>query len=315
MANKKAAVAYRQADSQPWLGIKGVASNGDLHQMFKDARLDNWNMQKTLITTGAYTDSPDYEITRQFDGRTERLHISKERYEIHDNESALHFASNAAFGDLEPNAMGSLNGGRKVFMSFKIGDQVAVAGDSVQQYLHVLTSHDGSWAFGAFLTNMRLRCQNQLAGIRSSATSRFSVRHTATIAGRVETARSILGLSIKQNDLFKQEMEVLAKKSMTTDAFWDLVTNIYPKPEKDVRGAVAKWEDKTSTLMGLWNGSTLTSVDNTAYKAYNALNEHLMWYGGVRGGNVENALMRSSGFDEATNRKNVDLYRRVLATV
>lgn len=45
------------------------------------------------------------------------------------------------------------------------------------------------------------------------------------------------------------------------------------------------------------------------------LNEHLLWYPGIRAGNTENALVRASGFNETTNKENVLLYKRVLAAV
>ena len=67
--------------------------------------------------------------------------------------------------------------------------------------------------------------------------------------------------------------------------------------------------------MGIWNGPTVARLDDTAYKAYNVLNEHALWYATVRSGNVENALVRASGFDETTQKADVALYRKVLATI
>lgn len=312
------AVTMREDGSRPWMGIPGVTADGkDVDAMFHAAGLDGWNVRKREILTDARTSSPDFEVVRDNpdDGLTDRLHIAKARYEEYQNESARDFAKNIAHGNLTADAMGALNGGRQVFMSFTLGDAITIAGtdDKVQSYLNVFTSHDGSWALGTYLNNMRMDCQNMIRSLRSHALASFKARHTKSLEGRVEDARRALGVSLKSQDVFSQDMAALATADVTESKFWSLVKDIYPEPEKDVRGSLAKWTTKTDTIMGLWNGPTLAGLDNTAYKAYNALNEYSMWYATVRSGNVENALVRASGFDEKTQKDDVALYRKVLA--
>lgn len=313
------AVAYRQDDGQPWIGLPGVATTGDTDSMFKSARLAGWNVTKREIVTDARTDSPDFEIVRTnpTDAGLDRLHIAKTRYSVLQNEDLLTFAKNIPHGDLSPVAMGALNGGRQVFMAFAMGESVTIAGtdDEVQHYLNAFTSHDGSWALSVALGNMRMQCQNMIRSIRSNALATFKARHTDTLEGRMEDARAALGVAVRQNLQVEKDMALLATQEVTENKFWELVKDIYPEPEKDVRGSKAKWEEKTSTIMGLWHGPTLANLDDTAYKAYNALNEHLFWYSTVRGGNIENALSRASGFDELTVKKDVELYKRVAALV
>jgi phage/plasmid-like protein (TIGR03299 family) len=316
MANK-ATVAYRQDNSQPWIGIKGVATTGDIDQMFAAAKLGGWDVHKREIITDARTDSPDFEVNRTnpVDGLLDRLTVSKERYTTYQNEEVRDFAKELVHGDVTPVAMGALSGGRKIFMQFKIGDETVVKGtdDKVELFLNLRTSHDGSWAFSTNVGNMRLACQNMLTSIRANALSSFTIRHTKSMEGRIADARTALGLSVKVNAEFMKDMEVLAQADMDQNKFWALVKDIYPEPKKDVRGSLAKWTTKTDTIMGIYNGETLAGLDDTAYKAYNALNEHLFWYPSVRAGNVEGALVRASGMDDLTNKQNVGLYRRVLA--
>lgn len=314
------AVALREDGSRPWIGIPGVATSGKNPQdMFEKAGLAGWDVRKRLIDTDARTESADFEIlrTNPEDGGIDRLHISKDRYKAFQNEQALEFALNVSHGDLTVDAMGALNNGRQVFMSFALGNALTIAGtdDKVQSYLNVFTSHDGSWSLGTYLNNMRMDCQNMIRSLRSNALASFKARHTDSLEGRVEDARRALGVSLKSQDVFAQDMAALATAEVTDNKFWDLVKDIYPEPEKDVRGSLAKWTTKTDTIMGIWNGHTLERLDNTAYKAYNALNEYGLWYATVRSGNVENALVRASGFDETTQKADVALYRKVLALV
>lgn len=311
------AVAYRQDGGTPWIGIPGVVSDGgDVDTMFRRAGLAGWNVEKREIVTDARTKSADFEIVRTSpkDGGLDRLHIAKDRYKTFQNESALEFAKNVAHGDLQADAMGALNDGRQVFMSFTLGSALTIAGtdDEVQCYLNVFTSHDGSWSLGTYLNTMRMRCQNMIRSLRSQALASFKARHTDSLEGRVEDARVALGIAIKAQDVFAQDMAALATADLTDNDFWEMVQKIHKRPEKDVRGSLAKWTTKTDTIMGIWNGATLDGLDNTAYKAYNAFNEYNMWYSTVRGGNVENALVKASGFDETVQKADVALYRKVL---
>jgi phage/plasmid-like protein (TIGR03299 family) len=316
MANK-ATIAYRVEDGQPWIGLPGVATKGDIDQMFVAAGLANWDVRKREILTDARTDSPDFEVirTNPTDGGIDRLSMAKERYTSYQNEEVKEFAKALVHGDVTPVAMGALSGGRRIFMQFQIGEDTVVKGtdDEVSCFLNLRTSHDGSWAFGTTVGNMRLRCQNMLTSIRANALSSFTIRHTKSMEGRIEDARVALGLSVKSNAEFLKDMEVLAQSTMTENKFWELVKSIYPEPKKDVRGSKAKWDTKTGQIMSVWHGDTLDGLDDTAYKAYNALNEHLMWYPTVRAGNVEGALVRASGMDDLTNKHNLGLYRKVLA--
>ena len=311
------AVAYRQESGQPWIGLPGIATEGDADQMFESAGLAGWNVRKQEIITGARTDSPDFEVVRDNpeDGLLDRLHIAKTRYEEFQNEGALDFAKSIPHGDLAPVAMGAVNGGRQIFMAFRLGESVTIQGtdDEVEHYLNILTSHDGSWAFGAYVGNMRMRCQNMIRSIKSNAFSSFKARHTKSLEGRIQDARTALGVAVKQNAIFDAEMAKLAAQEVTDNQFWALVNDIFPKPEKDVRGSLAKWQTKTDTIVGLWNGETVANLDKTAYRAYNALNEYGNWYATVRAGNVENALLRASGFDEVTVKADLAMFRKVLA--
>jgi phage/plasmid-like protein (TIGR03299 family) len=281
------------------------------------ANLLNWDVRKRLIETDAYTDTEDFEIIRDTPNGIHRLSIAGERYETVQNEQLAQMAKTITSDEVTPDAVGSYRNGRSVFLTFCLGENIVLdpngQADEIGRYLTIRSSHDGSTAVQALTHNMRLDCQNMLTSLKSHALSTFSMRHTQSVEGRIADARRALAIAFKQSDVFIAEMDELLKRDVDDQKFWDLVTNVFPEPEEDVRGSLKKWETKTDALMGIWNGDTNAGLDNTAYKAYNALNEHLMWHTAIRGGNTENALVRASGFDEASNKRNMDLYKRVLA--
>lgn len=314
------AMAYRQDGSRPWMGLAAYAapqgaSNLD---MLRGANLLGWNIRLREIVTDAKVDTKDFEVLRDdpSDGKVHRLSIAGERYRTVSNEELASMADGITSGDVKADAAGSWRNGRNVFMSFALGDDIVIdpkgSADKIARYLTIASSNDGSSSITAFIGDMRINCQNMLAGAKANALSIVRFRHTQSAEGRLLGARQALGVSFKQGAVFVDEMNELVKRDVDDAKFWKIVEALYPKPEKDVKGAVTKWETKRENIAGFWNGATVANLDKTAYRAYNALNENLMWGSGVRKGNPEGALVRASGFDELTNRKNAALYRSVL---
>ena len=312
-------VALRTDGERPWMGLPAarVGTGASITDTLEAAGMLNWNVRKRLIETDAATDTDDFEVIRDWNGGVHRLSIAGERYETVQNEDLAAMANGIASGDVGADVVGHYGNGRKIFMTFQLGENIVLdpngSADEIGKYFSITSSHDGSLAICMFTHNMRLDCQNMLVGVRSNALSTFKMRHTSTVQGRLADARTALGIAFKQSEVFEAEMQALIEQEMRKDQFFALVDTIFPKPEKDVRGSFAKHEKKVETLAGLWNGKTVANLEDTAYKAYNVLNEHLMWYSTIRAGNTENALVRASGFNEATNKENLDLFKRVLA--
>jgi hypothetical protein len=91
---------------------------------------------------------------------------------------------------------------------------------------------------------------------------------------------------------------------------------LYPKPEKDSKGAIKKWENKLDIINGIYVGSTNDTITGTAWGVANALTERLDWYRSARGGNNESILASASGFDPMINAEKNRIFKAVqLATV
>lgn len=316
------AVALRTPGETPWMGLSAYKTPGGETplEMAETAGLLGWNVHKReLITDAAPVQGTDFEVVANVGGPASplvRLGVARDKYTTVQNESLVAMADYVTDGDTQADVMGYYKGGRNVFMSFTLGDNIILdpngSADAIGTFLHILGSHDGTSGIVALTGNLRFACQNMITSIKHNALSVFKMRHTQNVEGRMLDARAALGIAFKASKVFEDEMKALITAEMTENAFWNLVGTIYPKPENDVRGSVKKWENHTDTIMGIWNGTTLAGLEDTAYKAYNALNEDLMWYGGIRDGNNENAILRASGFDKGTNEKNLDLYRAVL---
>lgn len=315
------ALASRVDGSRPWMGlpVTRVDEGVSVLEAMGTANMLGWDLRLEEIVTPAKVDTKSFELLRTdpADSLPHRLSITGERYVPVSNEELATMADYVTGGEVTPDVVGHYRNGRSVFMTFCLGPNVILdpegQADEIGRYLTIRSSNDGSAAIQAFSHNLRLACQNQLTSVKAHALSSFSMRHTQNVEGRIVDARKALSIGFKQSEVFVAEMNELLTREVDDSKFWEIVTALNPEPEKDVRGSRKKWETKTEDIFGIWNGATNRGLDNTAYKAYNALNEHLMWYTGVRSGNTENALVRASGFNEADNKKNMALYKSVLA--
>ena len=102
-------------------------------------------------------------------------------------------------------------------------------------------------------------------------------------------------------DAFDIMAKEMIEKEITAADFNKIILAAYPKPEKDSKGAVKKWETKVDTINDIYTGEFNGMIAGTAWGAFNALTERLDWYRSSRGGNNESILAAASGFDPAIN--------------
>jgi hypothetical protein len=183
--------------------------------------------------------------------------------------------------------------------------------DEVQRHLILHTSHDGSTNLTASIVAMRLRCSNALNVSMKGALRTFKIRHTQSMDGKVAEARRVLALSDAYFDKFSEEMHKLIDATVKESEVGEIFELAYPKPEKDVKGAMKRWEDKQDALWDIYNSDTLTGLRGNKYGVFNALEERLDWGRKSRTGNEENILAAASGFDPVLNKEK----DRVLALV
>lgn len=280
-------------------------------QMLNLANLAGWNVRLEELNLPGRSKQSYFATVRDnpFDGDVDVLGVVGERYQTFQNEDLFAFGDNILHGGGRWETAGSIRDGKVVFGSLALDKQINLdpngAGDKVNSYLLVHTSHDGSLAIQASVTPVRVVCQNTLnaaVGARGrGAKQSFRIRHTQTAEGRVQAAREALGLANLYLDAFDKMANELITKEINDKQFFDIVTAVYPKPEKDAKGSVTKWENKIDTLNTIYSSDTVTNIKGTAWGAYNTLTERLDWHRSPRGGDATGVLAAASGFDAATN--------------
>jgi phage/plasmid-like protein (TIGR03299 family) len=277
--------------------------------MLDEAKLSNWNVRLSPLTDyipETFNDVSENSLvlrTNPFNGGTDVLATVGKRYHVLQNEELFAFADN--IHDANPEcrweSAGSLKKGKVVFGSVDIPRTMVLdpqgANDQTKLYLIVWTSHDGSVAVQAAITPVRVVCQNTLNLAMRNAKQSFKIRHTQSVEGRIQVARETLGLALGYFDEFEKEAQELFAQEITNAEFSKLITSIYPKPEKDSKGALKKWENKVVLIDDLYHNSpTNANIKGTKWGAFNALTERLDYFRSGRG-NSESLMAGASGFD------------------
>lgn len=310
-------VAFALRGAPAWHGLARVTFGEDEHvdtaTMLSAALLDNWNVRLEAFSSFAPAEynfaTESYMVTRTnpFDQSTDVLSVVGERYTVVQNEDLFAFGDAILDGGASWEAAGSIKNGRKVFGSLVLPREIVLdpegAADTTTTYLLVNTSHDGSTAVQASITPVRVVCQNTLNIALRGVKQSYKIRHTQTVSGRVAAAREALGIAYTYMDKFEEEAKSLYEASITDAKFTEIVNAIYPKPEKDSKGALTKWETKVDLINDLYyTSSTNETIKGTAWGAYNAMTERLDWYRAGRGKTgAENVAAAASGFDPVTN--------------
>jgi phage/plasmid-like protein (TIGR03299 family) len=300
-----------------WHGLGTVFSEEKTTaEMLETANLSNWNvrLEDLEIPTHLSSDKSYQYVIRTNPFNAEQkdvLGVVGQRYVPLQNEDLFSFGDNILDGGGRWETAGSLKGGRVVFGSLALERETVLdpngVADVVKTYLLVNTSHDGSIAIQASITPVRVVCANTLNlalrttkkkdGVKQS----FKIRHTQTAEGKIAVAREALGLANKYMDEFDKMAHAMISQEVNAKQFNDIILAAYPKPEKDSKGAVKKWENKIDVINDIYTGEFNGMIAGTAWGAFNALTERLDWYRTARGNSNESILAGASGFDPVVN--------------
>jgi phage/plasmid-like protein (TIGR03299 family) len=176
-------------------------------------------------------------------------------------------------GEAKISTAGSLWGGKRVFIGAKLSDAFQVAGESMDGYMLVFNSHDGSSSLKVAATVVRPVCQNTVDFGLAQAKRVWTMSHRTDIAGKIQEARESLELAHTYQDAFAAEVEKLLAVELEKDAFLKLMKDVLPEQKRAA-------DKKLELLDAAWSHET-TPTDNTGWRGLNAFTfftDHLTDY-------------------------------------
>ena len=321
-------VAFALRGAPAWHGLANVLFDENEHvsttQMLESAKLNDWNVRLEALNLPegyrATTTSQMVVRDNPFDKGVDVLSVVGDRYKVVQNEELFAFGDGILDGGATWESAGSIKEGRVVFGSLVVPREFVLdpqgANDKTTTYLLVHTSHDGSTAVQANITPVRVVCQNTLNMALQGSKQSFKIRHTATVGGRIDEARRVLGLTFNHMDKFEEMAKAMFETEITNKQFDDLVKSIYPEPEDgSSKVASTRWTEKTDILHDLYlTGATNANITGTAWGALNALTERIDYYRQGRKG-TESIIAAASGFDPVVNAEKARVLSAVLSLV
>lgn len=282
----------------------------DYKEMLALAGLNDWDVREADLLIDGMPDA-DWAvgakgIVATIGGTDRVLGVTGNRYTIVQHEDAFSFLQSLHEGARWETA-GAIKGGRVVFGSMAFDrdfvlDPSGVA-DVVRSYLLVHTSHDGSTGVGYGVTPTRVVCQNTLNVALGNVKQSGKIRHTMKADERMKADAEMWRTANTYMDKFSAQAQTLFQTKVTDGAYQMVLDDLFPKPEADVKGAQAKWENNRDKFSQAWNGAPNAGIKGTAWGVFNALTEANQWGRKTQNttNGAENFAMAGAGFDLPTN--------------
>lgn len=280
-----------------------------------------WNVRKIeLTTTGmpaggqvgdrrgedmGVTIPRQYATLRDTDNGPLALGIVGERYKVHQNEETVQFLETIIDeGGAHFEAAGFMGDGQKTFVVMKMPDAVMIGGeDGHDFYLGCTNTHDGSGKLEAWTTMLRLRCTNMLTPSMKGAASRFGVRHTGDVKGKVEQARRSLQISFKWAEQFQAGGDWMLAQPMNLRSFRKMVDELEPASTSEHQGWRDRQEARRDALVYLFTKADTNEFGRgTRWAAYNAFTEFGDWGQAVKGADDAGTLRAQRQLEGATDK-------------
>lgn len=206
-----------------------------------------------------------------------------EQYTPIQNEYAFNFvdALLEAEGGAHYDSAGALGSGEIIFVSAKIPMAFRITGtdDVHETYLLFVTSHNGSLANQAKLTDVRVVCNNTLNMALRLNGSFIKIKHTKTAEEKLEKARKFLKNANDTVKSIREKFEILSKRELDKPSFIACLDKIFPDTKKDQEGADmttrrANILRDVTELFAHNDDDAIPEIKGTAYNLLNAITEY-----------------------------------------
>ena len=208
---------------RPWHGLGTVVDTAPTSaDALHLAGLD-WTVEQKGLTTVDGQPLDGWFANVRSD-TNEPLGVVKGRYKIVQNTESFAFVDELMnmSGECRYETAGSLFNGKKTFLLVRM-PEANVLGDSVENYMFFMNSHDGSSGITAGVSSVRVVCNNTLQFAASEAGKLgrlWHVRHTGNIKDKMNEARLSLKLASNYVELAGIEAQKMAEKKINEEIFF-----------------------------------------------------------------------------------------------
>ncbi len=262
----------------PWHGMGKVTSKAlNMNEALIDSGL-NWKVEKRPLffpgSGGIYHDSLEaFGIVRVSDEKL--LGVHGEGYNPIQNEESFEFCETLLQEGATYETAGSLFGGKRIFITANLRS-IDILGDSVNEYLVLANSHDGSMPMTGMITPIRVVCNNTLRMAVSEATRIVKIRHTKNAVDRIDLARQILGLAHKYTDKIRENAEKMFTIEFNGNKLDNFIDKVFGYDEGDEKTSSRKKnqiDSQRDQFVTCLQAPDLENFGGTAWGVFQALSD------------------------------------------
>lgn len=212
-------------------------------------------------------------------------------YQVFQNRDALNLVDEILqSGRASIETAGAIDEGRRVFVTLKVNQDIIVnSSDTVQQYVLIATSHDGSMSITAMPTNVRVVCQNTLSAALRGTAGKIKIRHTSNASVRLEEAMKVLKLIHVNTDANFENYGRMAETVISKEQMFDYFGNIFMTADEIKQLKSGKRTDEvlstrkknilsdvlTFANLGTGQSMAMKGAEHTMWSAYNAVTGYI----------------------------------------
>ena len=205
---------------------------------------------------------------------------------------------------------GALGNGEKVLVLARMPNNIVLGGvDTINQFLLITNTHDGTGSLVIMLTPIRVVCQNTLnMALKAGSDFIWRVRHTGKKGEHLEAIQKVFN---QANEAFfawgEQAVELLDIEMTLDEAKAYFVDSLGLATDEDGRVSTHPKTQRTmDKLLSLLAGDNnkVGDMEGTAWAAYNALTEYIDHHATeLRNGDKSIKRMESALFGPLARRK------------
>jgi len=298
--DKTAFVSYREPG---WHNLGTVVDDKlTAQEAIKTAELD-WTVELHPIKATVLADDgveivdvPNkFAVIRKHPLKDNRdaLGVVGNRYTPIQNIEVFRFLDALTDGGATYETAGSMDGGRKVFMTMKMPSSILIDGqDRSDMYLFATTSHDGSFSLNVSLTAVRVVCYNTWRMARRASNFKHTIRHTANSNKSIVKAREVMAMTFEYAGYLQEQAEKLTSIDVYGHDVYEFAGKLFPYPkdvfqnmhqlDKQQQRIKQNIDNKRWQLEDLYFKSPGNQGIGTAWGLFNATTEYADYYSQTR---------------------------------
>jgi phage/plasmid-like protein (TIGR03299 family) len=177
---------------------------------------------------------------------------------------------------------GSLKEGRRVWVLAKLNrDPMKIVGeDTVEKYILLSNSHDGTLAVRVGFTPVRVVCQNTMSMAHNDRNSQLiRLSHTKNVALNLEAIREVMDTANARFEATAEQYRLLAQKQINQADLERYVKLVFTMGTVDENAGERKSRvlEPITRLFETGRGNDMAGVAGTYWAAYNAVTEFIQY--------------------------------------